>query len=115
MKEHVIDAKNRKIGRVASEAAMLLMGKNTTAYRPNVTPNIRVKIINTSQADISTKQKIEKNYVQYSGYPGGLRNESLSQVIEQKGHKEVFLRAVSGMLPHNKLHAKMLKNLTITE
>lgn len=113
--KHVIDAKNKKIGRVASQVAMILMGKNTAAYERNKIPTVEVEIINTSKADISNEKKEGKKYVTYSGYPGGQRNESLSDLTARKGHIELFKRAVYGMLPSNKLRSKMMLNLKISE
>lgn len=115
MTKHVLDAKDKKIGRVASEAAKILMGKNSTAFARNIVPEVKVEIINASKADISEKKKITRYHITYSGYPGGQKREMLGKLIERKGTTEVFKRAVKGMLPDNKLKAKMLLNLTVTE
>lgn len=115
MTKHVIDAQNKKLGRVATEAAMILMGKNTPAFARNIAPDVKVEIINASKADISEKKKEGKFYLTYSGYPGGQKNEKLGKLIERKGTAEAFKRAVKGMLPDNKLKTKMLLNLTVTE
>jgi large subunit ribosomal protein L13 len=115
MTKHVIDAQNKKLGRIASEAAALLMGKNTAAFARNVVPEVKVEIINVSKADISTKKKGEKFYITYSGHPGGQKREKLGDLEARKGITEVFKRAVKGMLPDNKLKTKMLLNLTVTE
>ncbi len=112
---HTIDAQSKKIGRIASEAAKILMGKNTTAYEPNVVADVEVRIINASKVDITEKKKDEKTYSRYSGYPGGLITTTLGRMIEKKGMEEVFRIAVKGMLPKNKLQALMMKNLVITE
>lgn len=113
--KHIIDAKNKKLGRVATEAAMILMGKNTPAFAKNITPDVHVEIINASKADISVKKGKEKTYDHYSGYPGGMKTETLGNLIERKGAGEAFIKAINGMLPKNKLRAVMLKNLTVTE
>jgi large subunit ribosomal protein L13 len=113
---YTIDAQGKKIGRVATEAAAILIGKNTTTFVRNAHPDVKVVITNASKADISEKKKEQKqNYKSYSGYPGGLRIQSLGLVIEKKGAKEAFRVAVKGMLPKNKLQTRMLKNLTITD
>ncbi|HEU5114627.1 MAG TPA: 50S ribosomal protein L13 [Candidatus Paceibacterota bacterium] len=112
---HTIDAQAKKIGRVASEAAKILMGKNSTAYAPNVLPDIEVRIVNAGKADISAKKKEEKIYRHYTGFPGGLIDATLKHVIEKKGVKEAFRVAVKGMLPKNKLTPRIMKNLVITE
>ena len=115
MIKHVIDAQNKKLGRVATEAASILMGKNTPAFAKNIVPDVKVEIINVAKADISQKKKDDKFYLTYSGFPGGQKNETLGKLIERKGISEVFIRAVKGMLPDNKLKTKMLINLTVTE
>jgi large subunit ribosomal protein L13 len=112
---HTIDAKDMKLGRVANKAAAFLMGKNLTNFARNVIPQVSVKIVNASKADIGEKKLTEKKYVRYTGYPGGLRAPIMRDVIAKKGHTEVFRLAVYGMLPPNKLRPRMMKNLIITE
>ena len=107
---HTIDAQSKKIGRVASEAAKILNGKTSVAYQPNVVADVEVHIINASKADVTTKKKDEKIYSRYSGWPGGLIQTTLGRLIIKKGMSEAFRIAVKGMLPKNKLQAKMLKN-----
>jgi large subunit ribosomal protein L13 len=114
-KEFTIDATGKKLGRVATEAASILMGKNDPSFEKHTVSGNKVVITNAAKADISEKKKSEKKYGKYSGYPGGLRFETLGDVIEKKGYGEVFARAVYGMLPGNKLRAKIMKNLTVTE
>lgn len=113
--KYTIDATNRKLGRVASEAASILNGKNTASFARNTVTPTTVVITNASKADISEKKLVQKRYVRYSGYPGGLRNPSMENVIEKKGFSEIFTLAVYGMLPSNKLRAKIMKNLTVKE
>jgi len=113
--EHTIDAQNKSIGRVASEAAVFLMGKDTPAYKRNIPPTVTVKIINTSKANIHPKKKEQKMYKSYSGYPGGLKERSMEHVLENKGYSELFRTAVKGMLPKNKLQTVMMKNLKVSE
>jgi len=115
MKEYVIDATNKKLGRVASEAAVVLMGKDSPEYQPNKYPNIRVKITNTSKAAITEKKKGEKTYTRYTGYPGGLRERKMEQEIEKHGYSKLFEKAVYGMLPGNRLRSRMMLNLVISE
>ena len=110
-----IDAKGKKIGRVASQAAKILMGKATPDYAKNKVSAVKLTIENVSKADISAKKLETTIYKAYSGYPGGLKEESMKQVVARKGYGEIFRDAIVGMLPDNKLAAIMLKNLTITE
>ena len=113
--KHVIDAQNKRIGRIATEAAVLLMGKNLATFARNNIPDVKVEIKNTSKAVIDEKKKAQKTYSRYSGYPGGLRQPTMSEVISKKGYSELFREAVLGMLPKNKLRQKMMNNLTVTE
>lgn len=113
--EHTLDAKDLKLGRVASKAASILMGKNTTKYERNKIPDVSVHIINASKIDLSEKKRRLVKHETYSGYPGGLRKLDLDTVIAQKGYTEAFRLAVYGMLPSNKLRSKMMTKLKITE
>ncbi len=113
--KHIIDAKNKKLGRVATEAAVFLMGKDTPFFAKNIAPEIEVEVINASKLDISEKKKREKIYDTYSGYPGGLKHQTLGTMIVEKGAGEAIRKAIMGMLPKNKLRDVMLTHLTITE
>ncbi len=111
--EIIIDAKDKALGRVASETAKTLMAKTTAAYSPGIKPKIRVKVINLSKLKITPKKLGQKTYPRYSGYPGGLKYVSMKRFME-RGHAAVFKHAVEGMLPRNRLKKEILKNL-ITE
>lgn len=113
--EHKIDATNRTIGRIASEAASMIMGKNNATFARNVMPNVTVTITNASKIKIPLKKMTEKEYYRFSGYPGGRKSETLAEVITKKGYSEVFERAVYGMLPKNKLRQRMMKNLKVID
>ena len=112
---HTIDAEGKKIGRIASGAAKILAGKTSVSYTPNIVADVEVRIINAAKADVTTKKKQEKIYRRYTGFPGGLIDTKLEHLIGKKGMSEVFRIAVKGMLPKNKLQAKMIKNLIVTE
>lgn len=112
---HTIDAADRSIGRVASAAAMMLMGKDSPRYQPHVAPDVEVHITNASKLLIPVKKKADKKYVRYTGHPGGLREENLGELMERRGVTVVLERAVRGMLPNNKLRTRMLKNLIVEE
>lgn len=115
MTKYVIDAKNKKLGRVATEAATILMGKNTAAFAKNKAPEVEVEIVNAKETAINEKKKLNKTYITYSGHPGGQKEEALGKLIERKGIAEVYIRAVYGMLPDNKLRSRMMTRLKITE
>jgi large subunit ribosomal protein L13 len=112
---HVLDASGKKIGRVATAAAVLLMGKNKADYVRNNVVDVKVSIINTSKASVDAKKVEQKLYKNYSGYPGGLKETSVTRLVEKKGYSELFKKAVYGMLPKNKLRSRMILNLTISE
>ncbi len=113
-KEYTIDAKGKRLGKVATEAASYLIGKNTPEFARNIVPAVKVTITNSSKMDISEK-KAGEIYQSYSGYPGGRRVETLEHLGGRLGYKEVVKRTIKGMLPKNKLQSLMMKNLTITE
>jgi large subunit ribosomal protein L13 len=113
--KYVLDAQNKRVGRVATQAAVYLMGKNLKDFQRNIAPQVVVEIINTSKALIDEKKKEQKTFARYSGYPGGLRKPNMAEVISKKGYREVFREAVWGMLPKNKLRQKMMNNLTVKE
>ena len=115
MQTFKLDAKNKKVGRLASEAAKILMGKNTVEYTRNNIPDVRVIIENAGKADVSIGRKKENVHPRYSGYNSGLTIDTVGRVIDTKGYKELFRRAIYGMLPGNKLRAQMMKHLTISE
>ncbi len=112
---YTIDATGKSLGRVATEVAMILMGKNTPDFSNNKVTNNRVLVENASKAKISQKKIKTTSYAQYSGYPGGLKFVSMERMIEKKGYEEIFKKAIYGMLPGNKLRSLRMKNLTITE
>jgi len=113
--KHTIDAQGKKLGRVASQAASILMGKNSVNFAKNEVIPTTVEIANVALADISALKKTRDTYVTYTGSRGGLNSETLGQLIARRGMPEVFKRAVYRMLPDNKLRDKRMKNLVIKE
>lgn len=112
---HVIDAKGKKLGRVAAEAASILMGKNDPSFERNILADNKVVIENAAQADISITKLETKEYDSYTGHPGGLKMEKMKRLVEKHGYAEAFRLAVVGMLPANRLAKEMMKNLTVKE
>ena len=113
--KYTLDAENKKIGRIATQAAVFLMGKNKADFQRNSIPDIKVEIKNASKASINETKRATKTYSRYSGYPGGLHQPTMVQVIAKHGYSELFKKAIKGMLPKNKLRSKMMNNLIITE
>jgi len=112
--EYIIDAKGKRLGRVATEAASVLLGKNSTSFMKNEVVPVTVKIQNAGQLDI-TEKRAEEEFQRYTGYPGGRRVETLGHLRDRRGIEEVVRRVVAGMIPKNKLHDPRLKNLEVTE
>lgn len=110
-----IDAKNKKLGRVASQAALILMGKDDVNFTKNKVADVEVEITNARGMDISESQKKNKIYQTYSGYPGGQKKLSMERVIEKNGYDKLLRMAIKGMLPANKLRSKRLLNLTVKD
>ncbi|MCE9585144.1 uL13 family ribosomal protein [Candidatus Nomurabacteria bacterium] len=118
MKKHdekVIDANGRTLGRVASEAAMSLMGKTKATFERNVYSGLPVKILNASKLKITAKKLEEIYHTRYSGYPGGLRVLKGTETAEKKGLKELIKLATYQMLPDNKIRREMMKSLKIED
>jgi large subunit ribosomal protein L13 len=113
--QHTIDASGQRLGRVASEIASLLMGKHRPDASRHIAKPIFVKVTNASKLLIDERKRTQKTYQRYSGYPGGLRTLKLTQVVAQKGYREVLSMAVYGMLPSNRLRAVRMKKLDISE
>ena len=111
---YTIDATGKRLGKIATEAARVLMGKNNPDFAKHVVADVKVAIENSSQMDIPEKKKGEI-YQSYSGYPGGRTTETLEHLGERLGYSEVVRRTVKGMLPKNKLQSVMMKNLIVTE
>jgi large subunit ribosomal protein L13 len=112
---HTIDATNKSLGRLASEIAILLMGKNNAVFARNIVSANTVTVTNASKMKIAAPRMTEKTYKRFSGYPGGLREETMAHTIAKKGYQEILTLAVKGMLPDNKLKKEMLKHLTVSE
>ena len=111
-KQITIDAKNKKLGRLASEAALALRGKTEADFLPYVKDLPRVTIKNVDLIAFSEKRLKESDFLRYSGYPGGLKKKTAFKVAESD-KREVLRHAINGMLPKNKLRKVMLKNLTL--
>ena len=115
MNKVIIDASGKRLGHVAGEAASLLMGKKSPAYKPNVLPAVFVEITHASQLDISVEKMEHEALEHYSGFHGGLRRRTWGKVAKEKGYREIVHHAISGMIRKNKLHKQIMKHLTISE
>jgi large subunit ribosomal protein L13 len=109
---HLIDVDGKILGRSASDIALLLMGKAKTHFVRNLDCGDFVVVINAKNIKITGKKETLKNYYRHSGYPGGFKSETYTE-LENRKPGEVIRHAVAGMLPQNKLKALMLKRLYI--
>ncbi|MCA9361072.1 uL13 family ribosomal protein [Candidatus Kaiserbacteria bacterium] len=112
--EYTIDATDKRLGKVATEAASVLIGKNRTDFARHTVAPVTVVITNASKMDISIRRGKEI-YQSYSGYPGGRREETLDHLGKRLGYSEVLRRTIKGMLPKNKLQALRMHNLKVSE
>lgn len=112
---YTIDASGRSLGRVASEAASALLGKKSVHFVKNKVLNVQVTIENVSKLAMSERRIAGKEYVRYTGYPGGLIETSMQNLIDKKGISEVVRRTVDGMIPRNTLRKPRMKRLTIKD
>ncbi|MCK9343123.1 MAG: 50S ribosomal protein L13 [Massilibacteroides sp.] len=108
----IVDAEGQVLGRFCAKVAKLLRGK----YKPNFTPHVdcgdNVIIINADKIVLTGNKWDDRIYLRHSGYPGGQRKETPA-TLKEKGVDRLFLKVVKGMLPKNKLGAKLLKNLYV--
>ena len=111
-KWYIIDAANKPLGRVATEAAKLLRGKHKTTYTPNMDNGDHVIISNCKDVILTGKKLDQKIYRHHSGYIGGMK-ETPARVMMDKNPEKAMMLAVKGMLPHNSLGRQMLKKVRI--
>lgn len=111
---YTIDASGRTLGRVASDAAQALLGKKSAQYVKNFVLPVTVSIVNAGKLKISEKRGAGTTYIRYTGYPGGLRSQTMSELKTKKGLEEVVRMTVDGMIPRNKLRKERMKRLSIS-
>ena len=109
---HVIDAQDIVLGRLASHVAVLLRGKHKPIFAAHVDTGDFVIVINAGKVALTGSKKTQKMDYRHSGYPGGLRATSYTELLESNPRRAVE-KAVKGMLPHNKLGAVQLRKLKV--
>ena len=109
---HVIDATDVVLGRLASQVATLLRGKHKPSFARHLDTGDFVIVVNAAKVAVTRGREDKKVYYRHSGYPGGLKEETLRQALA-KHPERVIERAVKGMLPHNHLGADMLRRLKV--
>lgn len=107
---HKIDAEGKILGRLASQIAVLLRGKNKPDFEPHIDAGDIVQVVNFDKIKVSGKKLMQKKYFHYSGYPGGIKQVGLQKMLEDNP-QQVLKKAVYNMLPKNKLRDNMIKRL----
>lgn len=109
---HLLDAKGKILGRFASGVAQLLIGKDKTNWAPYLDMGDYVVVVNAKDIEVTGKKEEQKIYYRHSGYPGGLKSETLKE-LRGRRPGEIIRNAVKGMLPRGKLGRKMIIKLYV--
>ncbi len=108
----VIDADGQTLGRLATRIATLLRGKHRVTFSTHIDTGDPVIVLNASKIKVTGRKLQAKQYVRHSGYPGGMRTESLERLLARRP-EEVIRRAVRGMVPQNRLGEQMMRKLHV--
>ena len=108
----LVDAEGETLGRLASKVAKILRGKYKTNFTPHVDCGDNVIVINAEKIELSGNKLEEKTYLRYTGYPGGQRSTTASELLN-KHPERLIEKSVKGMLPKNKLGADLFRNLKV--
>lgn len=111
-KWHIFDAKDQVLGRLATKITPLLIGKNKSYFVSHLDCGDHVVIINASMIKVTGKKETEKKYTRYSGYPGGLKVQTVAD-LRKKYPERIIEKAILNMLPKNKLRREWLKKLHV--
>jgi len=111
-KWYLLDAQEKILGKLAVEIAHLLMGKGKAEFARNIDIGDFVVVINSKLVKTTGNKEQKKEYIRHTGYPQGLRRESLAE-LRKRDPRKIISHAVKGMLPNNKLRDKMLKRLLV--
>tara|TARA_X000001036_G_scaffold214654_1_gene201076 strand:+ start:1064 stop:1501 length:438 start_codon:yes stop_codon:yes gene_type:complete len=109
---YLIDAENQVLGRISSKIAQLIRGKGKPEFTPHLDMGDFVIVINADKVKVSGNKEKNKKYWHHTGFPGGQRETNLSDMRKEFPDR-IITNAVKGMLPHNRLGRKMLKNLKV--
>ena len=109
---YLVDVDSKVLGRVATQIANVLRGKNKPTFTPSVDTGDFVVVVNAAKIALTGKKFSDKTYYSHSGYVGGLKEISAAKLIDKKP-EDLIKKAVKGMLPKNKLARHMLKKLKI--
>ena len=109
---YVVDAAGKTLGRLATGIAEVLRGKRKVIYTPHVDTGDYVIVINAEKINLTGNKWEQKKYYRHSGYPGGLKETTYEKLVQKKPEL-IIEKAVSGMIPHNKLGRQMIKKLKV--
>jgi len=109
---YVVDAENQRLGRLASEVARVLRGKNKPTYTPHLDVGDFVIIVNAEKVDVTGKKRSQKLYRRHSGRPGGMKTEIFSH-LQERLPERIIEQAVRGMLPKNTLGRQLFTKLKV--
>ncbi|HCJ45758.1 MAG: 50S ribosomal protein L13 [Candidatus Moranbacteria bacterium] len=113
-KYHLFDAKGKVLGRLSTEIACILMGKNKVGYAPHIDGGDFVVVINTDEITVTGNKASKKMYHRFSGYPGGITSINFEDQLK-KDSRKVLWQSVYNMLPKNALRGKMLPRLRLNK
>lgn len=108
----VVDADGKTLGRMSSQIAAILRGKHKPTFTPHMDMGDNVIVVNAEKIKVTGRKFSQKMYYRHSGYPGGIKETSYSDMIKNKPERVIII-AVKGMLPHNRLGRKILKHLKV--
>ena len=108
----VVDATDETLGRLATRVARVLEGKHKPTWTPNLDTGDHVIVLNAAKIAVSSDKRETKAYMRHSGFPQGLKGESLGHLMERRP-EEAVRRAIKGMLPHTRLGTQQLRKLKI--
>lgn len=109
---YLVDANGKVLGRLASEIAAVLRGKNKPIFTPHVDTGDFVIVVNSKKIKLTGKKWKDKIYYRHTGYPGGIKQITAEKLLEKKPN-DLIMKAVKGMLPKNKIGKKMLTKLKV--
>lgn len=114
LKKHwyIVDAADQRLGRLASEIAMILRGKNKASYTPNIDTGDFVIVVNAEKLNVTGKKRSQKLYRRHSGRPGGMKTETFEN-LQSRIPERIIEKAVKGMLPKNSLGKKLFTKLKV--
>ncbi len=109
---HVIDAENQVLGRMAAQIAIVLRGKHKPQFTPHIDTGDFVIVTNAAKVALTGKKQEDKTYFSHSNYPGGVRFDSVKELLKSKPER-IIEKAVWGMLPHNNLGRQLFRKLKV--